>query len=65
MIWAHTADSDEMVRWIAHQAVADLAPSDEVFNLALRMAGDMSRYARTVAVTASGTLGALLPQPRC
>ena len=62
MIWAHTSDSDEMVRRIALQALTALAPSEEVFNLALRMAHDASKYVRMVSATAVGTLGALLPQ---
>jgi hypothetical protein len=62
LIWPHAADPDEMVRRIALQALTELAPSDEVFNLALRMAEDSSKYVRMVAATAIGTLGALLPR---
>ena len=62
LIWAHASDPDEMVRRIALQALTELAPSEEVFNLALRMAHDSSKYVRMVAATAIGTLGALLPQ---
>jgi hypothetical protein len=49
-----------MVRRIALQARTELAPSEEVFNLALRMTQDPSKYVRMVAATAIGTLGALL-----
>ena len=62
LILAHATDPDEMVRRIALQALTELAPSDDVFNLALRMAGDSSKYVRMVAATAVGTLGALLPR---
>lgn len=61
LIWAHASDSDEMVRRIALQALTELTPSEEVFNLALRMSEDPSKYVRMVAATAIGTLGALLP----
>ena len=62
LIWTQATDSDEMVRRIALQALTELTPSEEVFNLALRMAQDPSKYVRMVAATAIGTLGALLPQ---
>jgi HEAT repeat protein len=62
LIWARVADEDEMVRRIALQALTELTPSAEVFNLALRMAEEPSKYVRMVAATAIGTLGALLPQ---
>lgn len=61
-IWAHATDSDEMVRRIALQALTELVPSEDVFNLALRMAEDRSRYVRMVAATTVGTLGAQLPK---
>jgi hypothetical protein len=62
LFWRHATDSDEMVRRIALQALTELAPSEEVFNLARRMAQDPSKYVRMVAAPAIGTLGALLPQ---
>jgi hypothetical protein len=62
LIWSRASDPDEMVRRIALQALTELAPSDEVFNLALRLAQDPSKYVRMVAATAIGALGALLPR---
>lgn len=38
-----TEDPDEMVRRIALQALTELSPSDEVFELALRVAEDVRR----------------------
>ena len=61
LIWAHATDPDEMIRRIARQALAELAPSEEVFALALRMTQDPSKYVRMVAASAIGALGALLP----
>jgi hypothetical protein len=60
LIWAHVLDSDEMVRRIALQALSELVPSDQVFELALSMVQDPSKYVRMVAATAIGTLGAVL-----
>ena len=62
LIWPYASDPDEMVRRITLQALTELAPSEEVFNLALRMAQDSSKYVRMVSATAIGTLGALLPR---
>jgi HEAT repeat protein len=58
LILACTDNPDEMVRRIALQALSELLPSDEVFDLALRMTEDGSKYVRMAAATTIGRLGA-------
>lgn len=59
-----TTHADEMVRRIALQALAELEPSERVFELALTMASDSSKYVRMAATRVVGTLRAALSQCR-
>jgi len=61
VIKAQLVDADEMVRRIALQAVTELFPDDEAFDLALNSLRDPSQYVRMAAATALGSLGATLP----
>lgn len=61
-ISSHTANSDEMVRRISLQALAALFPTGEVFDLALHLSHDPSKYVRMAAATAIGTLGTRLQE---
>jgi len=62
LIGSSITSSDEMVRRIALQALVELWPSDDIFEIACRLlVDDPSGYVRMAAATAVGEMGARFP----